>query len=161
MKTIIIYYSYSGNTKSVMESIHDKTNFDMIALEPVIPYTSNYNTLVNEMENKESIDLTPQIQHLSIDLNTYDAIILGTPVWWYTYPPVINTFLKENDLKNKLIIPVITNGGWIGHTLDDIKKYVNIKYPLNLQFEGNNLVNKKDYDNWLKAIVNKEENYEC
>ena len=61
----------------------------------------------------------PEIKPLNIDLGKYDEVILGTPVWWYTFAPAMHTFLKKNDLSGKTIYPFATNGGWIGHTFKD------------------------------------------
>ena len=59
----------------------------------------------------------------------------------YTYAPVVHTFLEKYDLKDKTIMPIVTNGGWLGHTIDDIKKYCsNVTNELVLKFDGNKLV---------------------
>ena len=55
----------------------------------------------------------------SSGIRMYDEVILGTPVWWYTFAPAMHTFLKENDLSGKTVYPFATNGGWIGHTFKD------------------------------------------
>ena len=51
---------------------------------------------------------------MDVDLAQFDTIILGAPVWWYTFAPAMHTFLKNTDLSRKTIYPFATNGGWIG-----------------------------------------------
>ena len=59
----------------------------------------------------------------------------------YTFAPVVHTFLEKYDLKEKTIMPIVTNGGWLGHTIDDIKKYCsNVTNELVLKFDEDKLV---------------------
>lgn len=58
-------------------------------------------------------------------MDDYDEIIVGSPVWWYSRVPIIRTFLKNNDLSNKILKAYATNAGWLGHTFNDIKKLTN------------------------------------
>ena len=62
----------------------------------------------------------PKIRPLTVNPADYDVIVLGTPVWWYTFAPAVKTFLESNDFSQKTIFPFATNGGRIGHTFKDI-----------------------------------------
>lgn len=95
MKSIIIYYSYGGNTKRIANLIHDKKGYDMVEIKPVVPYTNDYQKLVDEEENKMHQEEVVEIEPIHVDLNSYDRVILGTPVWWYTMTPPIRAFLKK------------------------------------------------------------------
>ena len=102
----------------------------------------------------------PEIQDINVDLSKYDEIILGSPVWWYTIAPVIRTFLNDNDLSNKKIIPFATNAGWLGHTFEEIQKLC----PNSKVENGMNIVYTEDYrenqlvtspdeiDNWIQKL---------
>lgn len=118
---LLVYFSYTGHTKYIAEIIKQNINCDVIRLEPVIPYSSDYNKVVNDEQNQESSDIIPEIKDINIDLDLYDTIIIGTPVWWYRSAPVIRAFLKKYDLSNKIIIPYATNAGWLGKTFNEIK----------------------------------------
>ena len=111
MKSIIIYYSYGGNTRIIAEAIHEQKGYDMVEIKPVIPYTNDYQKLVDEEENKMHQEEMVEIEPININLSDYDTIILGTPVWWYTFAPIVHTFLTKYDLTNKKVMPVITNSG--------------------------------------------------
>ena len=156
LKSIIIYYSYDGNTKRIANMIHDKTGYDIVEIKPVVPYTSDYQKLVDEEENKMHQEEVVEIEPISVDLNNYDAIILGTPIWWYTMTPPIRTFLKNNDLSGKVIVPFATNGGWLGSTFDDIKKYApnsNILNPISIKFNGSDLaISQDELNEWILKL---------
>lgn len=154
MKTIIVYYSYSNNTKQIAEKIKNKLNCDILELKPTIPFSEDYQTVVDEYQNNESEKKIVEIENININLDNYDKIILGTPVWWYTITPVIRAFLKKYDLKNKEIYPFATNAGWLGRTFKEIKEICNgnIKEELSVKFENKNLLNEQELDSWIKNI---------
>lgn len=110
-KMLVVYYSYGGNTEQIVNMIQKQKNCDVLKLEPLVPYTNDYQTLVDEEESKMEQEEVVELKPYEIDLSKYSKIVLGTPVWWYTIAPVIRTFLKQNDLSGKKIIPFATNGG--------------------------------------------------
>lgn len=152
MKRVIIYYSYTGNTKRIVERIQKELVCETIEIIPVIPYSENYQSVVDEMERKVPQNDQPEIKPLEQNLDSYDEIILATPVWWYTVSSPINTFLHQYDLTNKVVIPIMTNGGWIGHTLKDIETLSKgtMIDPLNLEYEENRLKNEEPLVVWLE-----------
>lgn len=110
---LIVYFSYTGNTKSIAEKIKAKLNADILELKPVIPYSTDYDKVVNDEQNQEASEYIPEIQKIDVDLSKYSKIILGFPTWWYRQCPVIRAFIKNNDLSGKTIIPFATNAGWL------------------------------------------------
>ena len=95
MKTLILYYSYLGNTKSIAERVHKAIGGDMARIETVVPYDSDYNKVVNQGQEEVNRGYMPEIKPLSVRISDYDVIILGTPVWWYTFAPAMKTFLTN------------------------------------------------------------------
>lgn len=156
-KKLVVYYSYTGHTKMIAKRIEEKLGCDILEIKPIIPYSTNYQTVVNKEQNNESSNKTPQIEKIDKDLKKYDEIIIGSPVWWYTIAPVIRTFLKQNDLSGKTIKPFATNAGWLGQTFKEIKKLCsnsNVKEGMNIVFtedyNKNELVTPIDeIDNWI------------
>ena len=156
-KKLVVYYSYTGHTKMIAKRIEEKLGCDILEIKPIIPYSTNYQTVVNKEQNNESSNKTPQIEKIDKDLKKYDEIIIGSPVWWYTIAPVIRTFLKQNDLSGKTIKPFATNAGWLGQTFKEIKKLCpnsNVKEGMNIVFSEdynkNELVTPIDeIDNWI------------
>ena len=156
MKKAIIYYSYSGNTRKIIELIKDKiSDADIYEIKPKVSYGSDYDYVVSLGQDEVNNNVLREIEDININLDDYDTIILGTPVWWYTFAPVVHTFLTKYDLTNKKVMSVITNGGWLGHTVEDIKKYCpNVTKPLILKFEGKDLVtDESTIDEFIKEVL--------
>lgn len=158
MKKLVVFYSYTGHTKMIAESIQQKLNCDILEIKPVKPYSTDYQTVVDEEQNNSSAGKTPDIQKIDKNLNDYDEIIIGTPVWWYTIAPVIRTFLTQNDLSNKTIKPFATNAGWLGHTFQEIQKLCpnsKVDKGMNIVFESysDNLVTSPDeIEKWIDEL---------
>ena len=157
-KKIVVYFSYTGNTKKIAESISKKLNCDILEIKPEVPYSTDYQTVVDQEQNNETAKKTPNIQKIDKDISNYDEIILGSPVWWYTIAPVIRTFLKENDLTGKIIKPFATNAGWLGQTFKEIERLCpnsKVEDEMNIVFESysDNLVTSPDeIDNWIEKL---------
>lgn len=157
---LLVYFSYTEHTKYIAEIIKQNINCDVIRLEPVIPYSNDYNKVVNDEQNQESSDKIPEIKDINIDLNLYDTIIIGTPVWWYRSAPVIRAFLKKYDLSNKIIIPYATNAGWLGKTFNEIKSLCSnskVVNEFNIVFTSDYIKNElvtpiETIENWINNI---------
>ena len=159
-KKVIIYFSYSGNTEKIANYMQKKLNCPIVALKPTIPFSSDYQSVVDEYQNNSIDTKEIAIDKIDINLDDYAEIILGTPVWWYTITPPITTFLKNNNLQEKTIYPFATNAGWLGHTFEDIKKLCpnsKIQNELNIVFSTDHnshelITNPSEIDAWLEKI---------
>lgn len=158
MKKLIVYFSYTGNTRMIANKIKEKLDCDILEIETVKPYSKDYDTVVNDEQNSEASNHLPEIKQINIDLSDYDTIILGTPVWWYRPCPAIRTFLTENNLDGKTIIPFATNAGWLGRTFNEIKKLCpnsNIENEMNIVFESYSdklKTDEKEIANFIKKL---------
>lgn len=105
MKTLIAYFTWSGNTEKIVREIVAKTGGELFRIERRIPYSEDYNTCAYK-EAKEEIDTKtrPQIKCPLPDIMRYDGIILAFPIWWYTSPMPVWTFLESYpDWKGKTV----------------------------------------------------------
>lgn len=158
MNKLVVYHSYTGHTKMIANMIKEKLNCDILELKPKIAFSSDYQSVVDEYQNNEKEKSTVEIEDINIDLNNYDEIIIGSPVWWYSVTPVIRSFLKENNLEGKTIVPFATNAGWLGRTFKEIKELCensNVINEMNIEFESysDNLVTSIDeINNWIDRI---------
>ena len=123
MKALVLFYSYGGNTRRVAKLVQQETGADLCEIETVTPYTGSYNAVVDQGQREVNSGFEPELKPISADLSQYDTIILGTPVWWYTFAPAMRTLLAHQDFSGKVIYPFATNGGWLGHTFQDIGRY--------------------------------------
>ena len=159
MKTIVIYYSYGSHTKMIAEKIAEELNCDILKIIPKVPYSDDYQTVVDETEDNLQSKKTPEIEDININLEDYDKIILGTPVWWYTITPPIRTFLTKYDLSGKTIYPFVTFAGWLGSTFKEIKELTkgNVEKELSVKFSTDHTENKlitsnKEIEEWIKRV---------
>lgn len=111
---LIAYFSASCVTKDVAEKINNLIDSDIFEIVPKDLYTSADLDWTNK-NSRSSIEMNdkgfrPEIRG-SIDVSSYDNIILGFPVWWYSAPTIINTFIEENNVKDKNIYVFVTSGG--------------------------------------------------
>lgn len=156
MKAIVIYYSYSGNTRRVAEQIGKALSADLAAIQTVKPYTGSYDDVVDQGQREVNRGFLPKLRPLNIDLTQYDTVILGTPVWWYTFAPAMNSFLHDADLSGKRVYLFATNGGWLGHTFRDFEKAcrgADVRPGLNVRFNGDRqLTPDAEIRKWVQGI---------
>jgi len=114
-KVLVAYFSATGTTEAVAKSIAEATGGDFFEIEPVKEYSSadlNWNDKKSrstlEMNDKKS---RPEISSKVEDIAKYDVVFLGYPIWWYTAPRIINTFLEQYDFSGKRIVLFATSGG--------------------------------------------------
>lgn len=107
-RTAVIYYSRSKNTKGFAKEIAKTVDADIFEVKPVKKYSKNYLGACLQWITRHSNQEIKEIKDL--DLSKYDTIYIGTPVWYWTISPPIQTFLKNNDLSGKKIIPFCTSG---------------------------------------------------
>lgn len=152
-KLLVVYYSYGGNTEQIVNMIQKQKDCDVLKLEPLVPYTNDYQALVDEEESKMEQEEVVELKQYDIDISKYSKIVLGTPVWWYTITPVMRSFLKQTDLIGKEVSAIITNGGFLGHTLEEIKKYTPLKSSMNIVFQGQDLDTKQELiTDWISKL---------
>ena len=114
-RKLVAFFSASGVTAKVAEKLSDTIGADLFAIEPKVPYTkadldwmdkNSRSTL--EMKDPAS---RPEIARVRDNMEEYDTVFIGFPIWWYVAPTIINTFLESYDLTGKTIIPFATSGG--------------------------------------------------
>jgi len=110
-KILIVVYSRTGNTREVADQIHQLVGGDLVAIETVSPYPSDYRETTRQAKRELEADFRPPIKTMISDLATYDLVFVGSPNWWGTIAMPVMTFLSENDLSGKTIAPFMTHGG--------------------------------------------------
>lgn len=110
-KILIAYFSHSGNTEAVAQQIHDMIGGDIVKIETVNPYPSDYHECTEVAKAEKDSNARPQLSTVIDNMNDYDTIFIGYPIWWHTAPMAIGTFLEGYDLSGKTIVPFCTSGG--------------------------------------------------
>ena len=125
-KRLVAYFSASGVTAKVAENLADAIGADVFEIQPEVPYTKDD---LNWMDKKsrstiEMSDPTsrPAIAVKRDNMDEYDTIFVGFPIWWYVAPTIINTFLESYDFAGKKIVLFATSGGsGFGNTVSELK----------------------------------------
>ena len=153
-KVLVSYFSASGVTKGVAEKIAKAVEGDLFEIKPVQKYTSEDLDWTNR-QSRSSIEMEdktfrPQILNRVSNITEYDTVVLGFPVWWYTAPTIINTFIEENNLEGKAIYIFVTSGGSGSEgSFKDLKNtYKNLNFISNKRFTGRET--DEDYINWIR-----------
>ena len=127
MKTLVAFFSAGGVTKGVAKKLAEKIGAETYEIKPVQPYTdADLNWM--DRKSRSSVEMKdkssrPAIVTGDIDVTNYDRILLGYPVWWYTAPTIVNTFLEAYDFSGKEIVIWATSGGsGLGKAKDDLAK---------------------------------------
>ena len=139
---LIAYFSASGVTKDVAEKIASENGYDVFEIQPTETYTpadldwtdKNSRSTI-EMHDKE---FSPPIKE-TCDVSNYDIVAIGFPVWWYTAPTIINTFIESVDLTGKTIKVFCTSGGsGVDKCVSDLQNtYPELNFSNGMRFMGN------------------------
>jgi len=114
-KILVAYFSASGVTAKTAKTLAEVTGGDLYEITPVKPYT-DADLNWNDKNSRSSIEMNdknsrPEIVGKVNNMEDYDVVFVGFPIWWYVAPTIINTFLESYDLSGKTVIPFATSGG--------------------------------------------------
>lgn len=114
-KTLVAYFSASGTTARVASELASAIGADLYEIEPKAPYTA-VDLNWNDRTSRSSVEMNdencrPEVATAVEDMDAYDTVFVGFPVWWYVEPRIIDTFLESYDFTGKTIVPFATSGG--------------------------------------------------
>ncbi|MBO4663906.1 MAG: NAD(P)H-dependent oxidoreductase [Bacteroidaceae bacterium] len=152
-KVLVAYFSASGVTKGVAQKLAEVTGGTLHEIKPEQAYT-DADLDWHEKQSRSSVEMKdkssrPAITDKLANMKDYDVVYVGFPIWWYTCPTIINTFMEAYDFKGKTVIPFATSGGsGIKKACEDLKA----AYPDVNWKEGKllNQASKKDLESWVK-----------
>ncbi len=158
-KTLVAYFSWSGNTAEAANYIAQKTNADLFAIEREKPYPTDYDPCTVDAKDEKERGDRPAIKGKVENMADYDVVFVCVPVWWYTAPMPVYTFLESYDFEGKTVIPFCTAYSGPSSTLKDIVSAT----PKSQHKDGICVVTKEmggkgmdkkqgQIDEWLKKI---------
>ncbi len=106
-QVLVAYFSYSGTTRNVANALSERIGADLFEISPQEGYSNVYVQSNSEIRNNERPTLSGTVENME----EYDIVFIGYPVWWHATPAPINTFLESYDFTGKLVIPFCTSGG--------------------------------------------------
>ena len=154
-KKLVAYFSASGTTRKIAEMIAQVAEADLYEIMPKQPYSiADLNWM--DKKSRSSVEMSdkkfrPEISDIDVQVDKYDEIILGFPIWWYVAPTIINTFLEKFDFSGKKIVLFATSGGsGFGNTVSELKPSA----PDAEIVEGKvlNKAIKQEIAEWIKSI---------
>ncbi len=154
-KILVVYYSWSGNTREMATQIKNATGADIFEIIPEKTYPADYNACVDQAKKEIHADFKPALKTKLDNIEKYDVIFVGSPNWWNTIAPPVATFLSAYNLSGKTIVPFMTHeGSRMGNSVSDIKKLCPKSTVLNgLPIRGGSVKNAQaDILKWLREI---------
>lgn len=142
-KTLVAYFSATGTTAEAAQQLAKAADADLYEIRPQQPYTEA-DLDWNDKQSRSSVEMKdrksrPAIKGRLENAAQYDTVYIGFPIWWYTSPTIINTFIEQTDLAGKTIITFATSGGSsVSKATRDLKS----AYP-NLTWKEGGLLNER------------------
>lgn len=122
-KALVAVFSYTGNTLSVAERIREETGADLFRVETSDEWPEDYQAMTAQVQEELEGGYLPPLATTVPNWDEYGVVYLGSPIWWYVAPTIINTFLEAYDFSGKTVIPFATSGGsGMGKTDDVLRK---------------------------------------
>ncbi len=153
-KILIAYFSWGGNTEGVAEEVKRQTGADLFEITMVHPYSSDYNTVLDEAQRDQKEQARPELANHVENMEQYDIVMIGYPNWWASIPMPVASFLEEYDFTGKTIIPFCSHGGGrFGQSLTAITKLVPdavMGEALSVHYSGGSEL-PDDVTEWLKT----------
>lgn len=148
---LVVYFSQSGTTRGVAERIAELTGADTYRILAADPYEGDGYPDSERIQDEAYNDKRPAVSNLPKNLDDYDTIFVGTPIWWHYPAMVVCTFLDNYDFSGKTIIPFCTYGAttWMPQTIDKIKELT--PESTHLQEFGSS-GSTANVESWLKEI---------
>lgn len=148
-KVLVAYYSWSGHTKAVAEQIQQETGADIVELQPAKPYPTDYQECVQLAKEEMNNNARPAVATKVDNMDEYDVVFVGYPIWWGKAPMFVYTFLEGYNFDGKTIVPFCTSGGSpIDGSLPDIQTAAKGATIV----EGIESTNPSAISQWLKQI---------
>lgn len=154
-KVLVAYFSCTGNTERAAKTIAAVTGADLYRITPEKPYTAADLDWQND-KSRSSVEMRnpqsrPALGGPKADVAKYNIIFLGYPIWWYTHPTIINSFIEAYNLKGKTVIPFCTSGGsTIDKSVADLKShYKDIVWKKGGTLNGG----ENEIKTWVKTVM--------
>lgn len=120
---LIVYLSRTGNTQAVAEIIREEVGGELVELELETPYPEDYDAIVAQVDRENETGYLPPLETQIENIQDYNTIFVGFPTWDMQLPPPMKSFLNENDLSGKTVIPFNTNGGYgVGSSFQQVEE---------------------------------------
>lgn len=157
-KALVLYFSVYGTAEKTAKEIAKQTGADIQEIVPVEPYDSNrdhYNALARRAKKEHDDDVRPAIRN-PINIDEYDTIFIGYPMWWYTFPMIIYTLFDQLDFSGKTIVPFNTHmgsgDGGTYKTIRELEPEARVLEGLPIEMSDAEKGDAEAIHNWLERL---------
>lgn len=160
-KVLVVYFSISGNTEKIAKMVQKSLNADILRIYTVQNYPDDYEKLTEVGHKEVDEQICPELRPISVDISSYDVVVIGSPTWWFTVAPAVVTFLKKYDFSKKIVCFFMTNGASSGEGIKTMRSYcrgddiefgpelvIRFAYPAN----GKIKTTDADINRWIEQI---------
>lgn len=146
-RILVTYFSQTGNTERLANQIVEATGADVYRIQPSEPYAANPYDDSDRIQNESYNNLRPGVANLPANIDDYDVILVGSPIWWHNPAMVVCTFLENYDLGGKIIVPFFTYSSteYLQQSVDKIHEVTPSSTHLRTYSGG-------DVEEWLRTI---------
>lgn len=154
---LVVYFSYSGHTRTIANQIHEQVGGDIFEIKTANPYTSDYNAVVDQAKQEQAENARPKLSGHVEDMNKYNTVFIGYPIWWYDMPMPVYSFLEEYNFSGKTIIPFCTHGGsGFSNSIQNMQMQKNLSgatFLNGLAIRDTDVSHaQNDVTNWLRSL---------
>ena len=155
-KILVAYFSASGVTAKAAKALASASGADLFEIVPETPYTkADLNWM--DKQSRSSVEMANQSSRPAIashvdNMEQYDTVFVGYPIWWYVAPTIINTFLESYDFSGKTVIPFCTSGGSGTGKMDEVLHKL---FPATVNWKPAKLVNgfnEAKFKSWIDGL---------
>ena len=153
---LVAYFSASGVTARLAETIAEVANADLFEIKPAVPYTKEDLDWMDK-QSRSTIEMNdpdsrPEIEGEVENMDDYEVVFIGFPIWWYTAPHIMYTFLESYDFTGKTIVTFATSGGsGIGSTVEDLESHADgAVFTPGAVLKAN--ASEEDVDDWINEL---------
>ena len=152
---LILYFSHSGNTRTIAEYIHNRVGGDLVEIKTVTPYPKDYDAVVEKAQQEQRQNARPQLSTKLPDIEKYRTVFIGFPNWWGTLPMPFFTLLENCPLGQRDVVPFCTHeGSRFGRSERDLRRLCpDARILEGFEVRGSRVGRAQaDVDNWLRKL---------
>lgn len=158
MSKLVAFFSASGSTRKLAQNLAEVLGADTYEIKPAVTYTGK-DLNWNDSKSRSSVEMAditsrPELADKTAQIDKYDTIFLGFPIWWYVAPHIVNSFLESYDFGGKTIVVFATSGGsGFSETLNQLKPSCadSVKWIQGQVFRSR--VDKTALTDWVKSLA--------
>lgn len=156
-RKLVAYFSAGGVTERAAKALAQAAEADLYEIRPAVAYTRDDLNWMNK-KSRSSVEMNdqssrPELADKKADIAAYDVIFVGFPIWWYTAPHIIHTFLESYDFSGKTIVLFATSGGsGLGSTAEDLRPCVSADTKIVSGKLLNGRQTKESLAAWVQAL---------